>query len=176
MPGPDAREQTTVRLAVESDRDRLIAAIADQQDYEGALHDTRRPGAEIAEAYLAEIHDLSAANHGAIFVAEISGEFAGYAAGWVAQETIIEETPDSNRYGYVSDAYVVPDRRGQGVVGPLLQALEAHLRETGVTRLRIGALANNASALRAYRKHGFEPYEAVLEKKLRPPGEDAPTT
>jgi hypothetical protein len=35
-----------------------------------------------------------------------------------------------------------------------------------VTRLRIGALANNDSALRAYRKHGFEPYEVTLEKKL----------
>lgn len=165
-----------MRRADERDRDRLVAAIADQQDYEGALHDTRRPGAEIAEAYLAEIRELAAANHGAIFVAEISGDFAGYAAGWVAQETNMEETPDSNRYGYVSDAYVVPQRRGQGVVGRLLEALETHLRKTGVTRLRIGVLANNASALRAYRKHGFQPYEAVLEKKLTASTSRDPTT
>ena len=32
--------------------------------------------------------------------------------------------------------------------------------------MRIGVLANNSSARRAYEKYGFVPYEFVLEKKL----------
>ncbi|MGO4127938.1 GNAT family N-acetyltransferase [Inquilinus sp. YAF38] len=56
--------------------------------------------------------------------------------------------------------------RGHGVAGRPLAAIEAHLRGTGLTRMRIGVLANNDSAIRAYRKHGFDPYEMVLEKRL----------
>jgi GNAT superfamily N-acetyltransferase len=63
--------------------------------------------------------------------------------------------------------YVRPEFRGQGIAGRLLQAAEAHLRATGMRRMRIGLLTNNSSALRAYQKHGFEPYETVLEKRLQ---------
>jgi ribosomal protein S18 acetylase RimI-like enzyme len=35
-----------------------------------------------------------------------------------------------------------------------------------VARIRIGVLASNDSAIRAYRKQGFDPYEMVLEKRL----------
>lgn len=60
----------------------------------------------------------------------------------------------------------IPRLRGRGVVAHLLAAAEAHLRALGVRRIRIGVLAANASALRAYAKHGFEAYEVVMEKRV----------
>ena len=55
-----------------------------------------------------------AARDGAVFVTEASGVFADFAipagrarkpptAGWIVYENMIEETPDSNRFGYISD-------------------------------------------------------------------------
>lgn len=160
-------EHIHIRRAVDADGDRLVEAIVDQQEYERALHDSRRPGAEIAGAYLDQVKQSAAQNDGAILVAELAGAFAGFAACWVAQECNVAETDDSNRFGYIADTYVVPRFRGRGVVGHLLQAADGHLSTVGVRRVRIAALARNASALRAYAKHGFATYEVVMEKRAR---------
>ena len=107
-----------------------------------------------------------AADAGSLFIAEAGGAFAGFAACWVRQEDALAETEESNRYGYISDTFVMPALRGRGIAGHLIRAAEVHLRATGVTRLRIGVLAANRSAQRAYSKSGFEPYELTLEKRL----------
>ena|SRR5215471_5683775 len=130
-------------------------------------YDSRLPGAEIAAAYLRHLGESTAQNNGAIWVAELDGVFAGCAACWVVLECNVAETADSNRFGYVADTYVIPRLRGCGVAAHLLQAAESHLRAAGVARMRIAALADNASALRAYAKHGFESYEVVMEKRVR---------
>ncbi|KGM35443.1 GNAT family N-acetyltransferase [Inquilinus limosus] len=159
--------EVTVRPAGPGDRTALRAALVDMQDYERALHDTRLPGRETAGPYLEWLEGHAPARGGVILVAvSDTGDLAGFSACWVQQDDLISETADSNRFGYVSDVYTAPAWRGHGVAGRLLAAIEAHLRGTGVTRMRIGVLAGNDSAIRAYRKHGFEPYEMVLEKRL----------
>jgi GNAT superfamily N-acetyltransferase len=52
-------------------------------------------------------------------------------------------------------------------VSRLLETAESHIRLLGVSRMRIWTLANNTSAKRAYEAYGFEPYEVVMEKRLR---------
>jgi hypothetical protein len=66
-----------IRLATDHDRAHLLKAVADEQDNERALHATRRPGAEIAESYLAHIRAKIAQNQGALLNAELNGVFAG---------------------------------------------------------------------------------------------------
>lgn len=162
--------EVRVRAARPSDRAALLRGIVDQQEFERTLHDTRRPGAEVAEPYLQLLEDRTFKRRGAMFLAEDgSGAFVGFVAGWIQEDDVLAETADSSRYGYVADVYVAPERRGQGVAGQLLAAIERHLRDQGVARLRIGSLASNDRAIRAYLKHGFQPYEVVLEKKLSPP-------
>jgi ribosomal protein S18 acetylase RimI-like enzyme len=156
----------TIRSATGADEAQLLAAIADQQDYERALHDTRKPGAEIAEPYFARLRAKVAQSHGLMLVAERDDAFAGYAASWIEHEDNVTETDDSNRFGYIADTYVIPAFRGRGIAAILIEAAERHLRITGVSRIRIRALARNTSALRAYERSGFAPYEIVLEKKL----------
>ena len=159
--------EAKIRLAAHQDGAHLLKAVTDEQDYERALHATRRPGAEIAEAYLAHIRAKVAQNRGALLIAELNGVFAGYAACWIEHDGNIAETDDSNQFGYVADTYVVPEFRGRGVVSRLLETAESHMREQGVLRMRIWTLANNTSAKRAYEAYGFEPYEVVMEKILR---------
>lgn len=137
-----------IRSAVDADEAQLLAAIADEQDYERALHDTRKPGAEIATAYLAYLRTSVARKQGCLLVAEWSRVFAGYAACWVEDEDNVAETADSNRFGYIADTYVVPAFRGRGVVSALIEAAGAQLRARTLRRMRIVVLAKNASALR----------------------------
>jgi ribosomal protein S18 acetylase RimI-like enzyme len=157
----------SIRLARDADDDRLIEAIIDQQEYERKLHETRLPGAQIGRAYLKYLKAKIASSNGALFIVELSDVFVGYAACWIEYDDNVTETDDSNHFGYIADTYVVPDLRGRGLVAYLLDAAERHIRNSDVSRMRIRALADNRSALRAYIKYGFRQYEIVKEKRLR---------
>lgn len=161
-----------IRPATPSDRPRLRAAVVELHESERRLHDSRLPGEETADAYL-DWMLAEARQGGAVLVAEVCGAFAGFAAGWIAQENLIEETPDSNRYGYVSDICVLPPFRGRRIASALLEALEARLRQGGVTRIRLSALAANAAARKVYERSGYTLYEVVYEKRVGADNEDS---
>jgi ribosomal protein S18 acetylase RimI-like enzyme len=148
------------------DRATVLQALIDLQDYEVPLHDTRLPGGTRMERYLAELLDDLKDGAGAIFIAEAAGACVGCIACLVVVDHSVQETADSNRHGYVSDIYVAPRHRSQGVAQLLLAAAERHLASTGVTRLRVNVLANNAKARRAYERYGFAPYEVMYEKRI----------
>ena len=154
-----------IRDAEPRDHAAIVAAIAELQDYERRLSDTRLPGAEVAAAYFERL-SAQAQAQGALLVAECEGAFAGFAVGWVEQDDEICETADSNRFGYVSDICVLEAFRGRRVSLALLAALEARLRRSGVTRLRLNFLAGNRSAQAAYERAGYAPYEVRYEKRI----------
>ena len=158
----------SVRLALPSDRPALRAAVVELHEEERRLHDSRLPGEETANAYLVWML-AEAARDGAVFVAEAGGVFAGFAAGWIVEENVIEETPDSNRFGYVSDVCVLPAFRGRRIAAHLLDALETRLSLSRVKRIRLSALAANKAARASYERSGYAPYEIVYEKAARVP-------
>lgn len=155
----------TIRTAVPSDRPDLRRAFVELQEFERRLTDTRRPGKHIAEAYLDWMQD-HAASYGAILVAETDGTFAGFVCGWIEQQSNIAETPDSNRFGYISDICVLPPYRGHGIASRLLDAMSNCFRSLGITRCRLNVLAVNATARASYERSGFAPYELTYEKRL----------
>ena len=53
--------------------------------------------------------------------------------------------------------------------GEASRLTEDFLRAKGMVRLRINTLVANDSAKRAYGKQGFEPYEVMMEKRLKQP-------
>lgn len=160
-----------VRIRPYEPRDRadVVAAEADLQEFERKLHDTRIPGDVAAEPTFRLLESLINANEGEMFIAEEGGAFVGYAAGFILRDENPAETEDSNVCGYINDVYVVPDRRGRGIASLLLRAVEDYLRAKGMARLRINTLVANESAKRAYLKNGFEPYEVMMEKRLKRP-------
>jgi GNAT superfamily N-acetyltransferase len=158
-------ERLKIRIAIPSDEPMLRRAVVVLQDAEHDLHPTRLPGEAIADAYLAWMM-RRAAESGAVVVAEVDGASAGFASGWVEEENAIAETPDSNRYGLVSDVCVLPDFRGRRIAARLIDDLSERLYRAGVSRLRIGALAANIPARMAYERAGFAPYEVIYEKVI----------
>ena len=162
-----------VRKAAPSDRDALRAAIAELHEAERRISPTTRlPGEETADAYLVWMLAQVAEHGGVVLVAEFGGVFAGFAAGWIVTENNIEETPDSNRFGLISDICVLAPFRGRRIASRLLDALSAHLMQSGgVARLRLCVLAGNAAAIAAYERSGFAPYEVVYEKLVLSAGE-----
>jgi ribosomal protein S18 acetylase RimI-like enzyme len=155
-----------VRPASLRDQPQLRRAVIEIQEHERRLHATRLPGEQVADAYLAWLQQ-QAAETGAVLIAEVRRVFAGFVAGWIEEENNVAETPDSNRYGYVSDIYVLPAYRGRRIAWRLLQMLEQHFRGAAISRMRIRSLATNKSALASYRHAGFVEYEVVCEKTIK---------
>lgn len=157
-----------IRPYAARDRTALLRMIADLQDHEVPLHDSRLPGAETSEPYLSSMEERLREQSGAMYIAEAAGAPVGYVACFVEEYDSAQETPDSSRCGLVKDIFLDPAFRGSGLAQRLLAVAETHLRTTGVTRLRINVLANNAKARRAYERYGFAPYEVMYKKRIAP--------
>jgi ribosomal protein S18 acetylase RimI-like enzyme len=156
-------DRIAIRPANPLDRPQLREAVVELQEHERRLHATLLPGEQIADAYL-EWMLMKAAATGTVLVAEIDGAFAGFVAGWVEDEEKIAETPDSRRFGLVSDICVLPAYRGQRLASRLLAAIERHLASKGITRVRLDVLAANAPARASYERSGYTTYEITYEK------------
>ena len=155
----------TIRSASDADRPRLRQAIVELQNYERTLHATRLSGPEVADAYLDWMLDRTA-RRGVVLIAENSGTFVGFVAGWIEATENIGETSDSNHIGYVSDICVMPDFRGRRIASQLLNSIEQHLAGFGISRLRINSLAANKAARASYERTGFGQYEIIYEKTI----------
>jgi hypothetical protein len=101
-----------VRRAEPSDQPNLVKAVAELQNYERELHETRLPGEQIADAYTRWMLS-TAEDGGVVLVAEDGGEFVGFAAGWIEQQENVAETSDSNRFGFISDVCILSKYRGK---------------------------------------------------------------
>jgi ribosomal protein S18 acetylase RimI-like enzyme len=165
-----SRPVLLIRPATPADRQDLRQAIVELQDYERLRHATRLPSEQVADAYLAWM-ERQAAAEGAILVAVSDASFAGFVAGWIANDENVAETPDSNRFGYISDICVMPAYRGQRIAAQLLDGIEHYLRRAGISRLRINTLAVNTSAQSSYEHAGFAPYEILYEKLVNHGGD-----
>ena len=144
MQPTEKNSTVTIRDAEPIDRPQLRRAVVELQEYERYLHDTRLPGEQIVDAYLAWI-ETQIGEGGVLLVAEIDRRFVGFIAGWIEHNDAITETPDSNRFGYISDVYVLPEFRGQRIATRLLSAIEERLSRAGITRIRVYSLAANAT-------------------------------
>lgn len=70
---------------------------------------------------------------------------------------------------FVDDLYLVPDARGRGVGSAVLARLEAEARAMRLNALFLVVDPDNAAALRAYRRHGFEgTHWLLMAKRLQP--------
>jgi ribosomal protein S18 acetylase RimI-like enzyme len=69
----------------------------------------------------------------------------------------------ARRVGEVTEAFVVPDRRGQGAGRALLRAVALDLSDRGAEVLRAPVPARNPWAVSLFRSLGFDPVQTVLE-------------
>jgi GNAT superfamily N-acetyltransferase len=60
--------------------------------------------------------------------------------------------------------YLVPEERGQGLGGLLLDIVEAELEARGIRDLAIGAVPGNTGALRFYERRGFLPTWTIVTR------------
>lgn len=108
-------------------------------------------------------HDLRRAAldpHHGIFVLD-EGELSGFL--WLV---VCENTWTGERYGYVNNLYLTPQRRGAGLARELMQQAEKWFRERGIKRARLTVTTSNAAACRLYENCGYSTTRWEMEKEL----------
>jgi len=162
----------SVRAAEPRDRPALVAFMAALQDFERGLEANRVPGPAMADRHLAALEGWAAEHPGgSVLVAEVAGGVDGFLVAGFLVTGIDEELGDyvlpANRLvGRLSDLWVVPEARGQGVARALVAAAENRLKAAGVNRAEVTAVHGNRAALQIYEGLGFAPYEVTLGKGL----------
>jgi len=86
-----------------------------------------------------------------VFLADVAGEPAGVAICLIGFSTF-QARPLLN----IHDIAVAPQFRGRGVGRQLLAAVEAHAREIGCCKVTLEVRSDNAVAMQAYRRAGFQ--------------------
>jgi ribosomal protein S18 acetylase RimI-like enzyme len=69
---------------------------------------------------------------------------------------------------------VLPEQRGQGLGGRLMDAVDAELRRRGITELSLAVMAGNEDAVRFYERRGLVPYLTLMIGRVPPEAERAP--
>ncbi|WP_347217849.1 GNAT family N-acetyltransferase [Chryseobacterium sp.] len=69
-------------------------------------------------------------------------------------------------YSYLGFMYVKPEYRGKGINKIITDELINWSKSKGVSEIRLDVYAENASAVKAYEKAGFEPH--LLTMRLKP--------
>jgi phosphinothricin acetyltransferase len=134
-----------IRLARPADVDAILQIHNDAIAHSTALWTETPQTREETLAWLEEhLHDAS------IVVAEVDGQFAGYAAygPWRAK--------DGYRYTVENSVYVVGDRQGLGVGTKLMTSLIDSARRAGMHVMVAGIEATNAGSIRLHERLGFE--------------------
>ena len=108
-----------------------------------------------------DIGELIASPDAEVAVAELDGELigSGYANKKRSRPYLIPEW-----HAFIGFLYVSPDHRGKGINQRVLDHLFAWARANNLPEIHLTVYPDNAPAIRAYEKVGFDPY--ILEMRL----------
>lgn len=110
----------------------------------------------IAEAIAAQHHE------GGVLVARDGEELVGFATVSPERGALVVDIDRA----LLSNLYVVPDRRGEGIGTALLEAVEERCLDWGVEAVVLEVLAANEDARRFYRERGYEVERLRLGRRL----------
>lgn len=147
------------------DADLLRRCFVALQDHEHAF-DSRMPtGESIADEYLAWMHERVAHSGGAVLVAVVDDELAGFAT---VLAPLPRTDPDDRvpAHALLSELSVLPGFRNRGIGHALIGAAETFARKAGVPVLRVPVMAQNTHAQRLYAGEGFDSLMVLMEKSL----------
>ena len=114
-------------------------------------------------------HDLRRAaldeNNGLFILSELDSRNGELLLGFV-WVVLCHNNWTGERYGYINNIYVEPQRRRQGLSDELLLYAESWFRERNVTKLRLTVTSTNRAACRLYERMGYATQRFEMEKEI----------
>ncbi|MGQ3414254.1 GNAT family N-acetyltransferase [Natrinema sp. LN54] len=156
---PPTNPQPTIEPADRDDLDALadmwVRLARDQRQYDSAVRAdaNRETMRETLAAY--RIND-------GLLVARLEGRLVGFASVSLERGSLDLDTTR----GLLSNIYVEPAARGQGIGSALLEAAEDALAQRGADRMLLEVMAGNGDARRFYRREGYDEFRVTMGRSL----------
>jgi ribosomal protein S18 acetylase RimI-like enzyme len=96
-----------------------------------------------------------------LHLAEVDGRAVGYAMTAIHAASD-DSFPLAPRYAELYSLSVLPSFRGRGIGNRLLDRVDQHLGELGITNLIVAVMVGNVDAQRLYERRGLIPGETIL--------------
>jgi ribosomal protein S18 acetylase RimI-like enzyme len=160
--------QLQIRRYRAADRSILKGFFDAFQDELVAMDDLGRlwRGPGYAEAAAEQCLRETREQRGQVLIAELDGQPVGFAAGIVGDLAPFDRlTARAGPYGRVTELYVRPAARRQGIATRLLARLDRYFARAGCDAVRIEVFAPNRAARRLYERLGYHERDIDL---LRP--------
>ena len=156
---------TIVRKYRSDDKQRLHSLA--MQNYatlmpEGRSDESAAVGAAV---YFEHILQMQESGKGFVFVAEDNGSLQGFVC-LLAPVNPVEGGSNEAPYGFMSDLFVVPERRRRGIATMLNSRVEKQMQALGIAQLALRVTANNAVAREFYRRASYSEQFVVMSKKI----------
>lgn len=116
---------------------------------------------DLRRAGLDPNHGISVLDDGRETPPGKSGNIAGFL--WVV---IAQNNWSQERYGYINNLYVAPERRGAGLGRELMKHADEFFRARGIRRVRLTVTQTNESAVALYRACGYDVDRWEMQKEL----------
>lgn len=153
-------------LDIITERETAATLLAALHDSEQALNTHTAAWKEIENQYLDYVAECIDEYDGLFLIAEAEGRTISFIFGYI-------ETQDESNFEigngddlYVSEGFVEPAYRKQGVYTLLNQAFEQHYRSFNLRRIFRYTLVNNEPMHYWLQKQGYQPIRVVYEKWL----------
>jgi len=78
---------------------------------------------------------------------------------------------DHDHYAYLGFMYTLPEYRGRGINGRIVEGLRLWAANEGLEEIRLTVYPENKPAIRAYEKVGFVPHIVEMRIEERSPGQ-----
>lgn len=154
-----------IRPHREDDLPRLRALVAELHDAVRGYDPASPHSSQIIDAHFDHLLEGCAALSGTFFLAERGASTEGYACVFgvvpCAEPNVLPPC-----YSLLSDLYVRPGKRREGVGRRLVEYAEHYARSLGSTRLVLKVFAENRGALRFYERLGYRKQMLELAKVL----------
>jgi GNAT superfamily N-acetyltransferase len=148
-----------VREATEKDLDILL-------EFEQGVVSSERPFNETfkeGEIHYYDLHALILSPDAHLVVVEENNEIV--ASGYALIKKSEKNYNNFKEYGYLGFMYVKPEHQGKGVNQLIVDALISWVKNKGISEIRLDVYDQNESAIKAYKKAGFEPLLITMRLK-----------
>ena len=147
------------------DKQAALEFIMGMQKFEKAIEPDRRVDASVAAEFFEVIIKRVKDKNGHIFIAEWETKSIGWAVVYPDENDIFVEAA-KRAFAYISELFVVEEKRGTGVGRALIAACEDWARTRGLTVMMLGVLSGNTRAAKIYEDAGYLPYATQRRKYL----------
>jgi ribosomal protein S18 acetylase RimI-like enzyme len=153
-----------IRPATEADLDQIVELWFELMEHHRRINDRFwQPAPDAAEKMRSWLGEAVGSERRRLLVAEVDGQVAGFIHGQMAGGPP-PVTP--RRDGEITDLFVRPAYRRQGLAGGLVRALTDWFAEQGAERVTLAAAVDNPEAVGFWRALGFDAFLYRMWKPL----------